>query len=254
MGIFSKIKKAFNSPSPVAAPAKQTTAPVKKAATKPTSKPASAPVVVAVEKTEISPVSADSKEVAILLDAIKERRTIYSLKPELPAGVTIEDIKDITQAVLKDTPSAFNSQPNKVVILTGEAHKKVWSQVVDAIPTEAGKKRPQSAADEAYGTIIFLTDDAVTKSLQEGFPAWASAFPDFAVTSNGAVQISTWTALSQLPGFGAHLQHFNFLKGFLGDKIGENYTVQAQLVFGTKVAEAGEKTYNDNEIEIINTL
>ncbi|XBW37369.1 hypothetical protein QEN19_002949 [Hanseniaspora menglaensis] len=192
--------------------------------------------------------------VPTILKAIAARRTIYSLKPELPSGVTIEKVQEITQAILKDTPSAFNSQPNKVVILTGEAHKQVWNQVVEAIPTEDGKRRPQSAADEAFGTIIFLTDDAVTKGLQEGFPAWAAAFPDFAVTSNGGVQISTWTALSQLPGFGAHLQHYNFLKGFLGDKIGENWTVQAQLVFGSKVAEAGEKSYNDNEIEVISTL
>ncbi|KAL6929227.1 hypothetical protein ACO0SA_002567 [Hanseniaspora valbyensis] len=192
--------------------------------------------------------------VPTLLKSIASRRTIYALKPELPSGVTIDEIKEITESILKHTPSAFNSQPNKVLILTGAAHKKVWEQVVEAIPTDDGKKRPQSAADEAYGTIVFLTDDSVTKSLQENFPAWAAAFPDFAVTSNGALQISTWTALSQLPGFGAHLQHYNFLKGFLGDKIGENFTVQAQLVFGTKAAEAGEKTFKENSIPVIDTL
>ncbi|OBA26386.1 hypothetical protein HANVADRAFT_53126 [Hanseniaspora valbyensis NRRL Y-1626] len=192
--------------------------------------------------------------VPTLLKSISSRRTIYALKPELPAGVSIDEIKEITESILKHTPSAFNSQPNKVLILTGAAHKKVWEQVVEAIPTDDGKKRPQSAADEAYGTIVFLTDDSVTKSLQENFPAWAAAFPDFAVTSNGALQISTWTALSQLTGFGAHLQHYNFLKGFLGDKIGENFTVQAQLVFGAKAAEAGEKTFKENSISVIDTL
>ncbi|CAI8498818.1 unnamed protein product [Hanseniaspora opuntiae] len=241
MSIISKIKSVFKSSQQ---PAK-TAAPVKKAT------PAAAP---AKKETAAPAAAVNPKEVETLLTAIKERRTIYSLKPELPAGVTLADIKDITQAILKDTPSAFNSQPNKVIILTGEAHKQVWNQVVDAIPTEDGKKRPQSAADEAYGTILFLIDDDVTKGLQEGFPAWAAAFPDFAVTSNGAVQISTWTALSQLPGFGAHLQHYNFLKGFLGDKIGENETIQAQLVFGTKVAEAGEKTYNDHTIPVVTEL
>ncbi|CAI8498889.1 unnamed protein product [Hanseniaspora opuntiae] len=217
MSIISKIKSVFKSSQQ---PAK-TAAPVKKAT------PAAEP---AKKETAAPAAAVNPKEVETLLTAIKERRTIYSLKPELPAGVTLADIKDITQAILKDTPSAFNSQPNKVIILTGEAHK------------------------QAYGTILFIVDDDVTKGLQEGFPAWAAAFPDFAVTSNGAVQISTWTALSQLPGFGAHLQHYNFLKGFLGDKIGENYTVQAQLVFGTKVAEAGEKTYNDHTIPVVTEL
>ncbi|KAL6933536.1 hypothetical protein ACO0R3_001308 [Hanseniaspora guilliermondii] len=248
MSIISKIKSIFKSSS---APAKKASTPTKAAAPAKKTTPAAKPVE---KKTPAPAAAVNPKEVETLLAAIKERRTIYSLKPELPEGVTLSDIKDITQAILKDTPSAFNSQPNKVIILTGEAHKKVWNQVVDAIPTEDGKKRPQSAADEAYGTILFLIDDAVTKSLQEGFPDWAAAFPDFAVTSNGAVQISTWNALSQLPGFGAHLQHYNFLKGFLGDKIGENYTVQAQLVFGTKVAEAGEKTYNDNTIPVVTEL
>ena len=250
MSFISKIKSVFKSSS---APAKKAAAPAKKATS--TSAPAEKKAASPVEKKASAPAEGvNPKEVDTLLAAIKERRTIYSLKPELPAGVTLADIKDITQAILKDTPSAFNSQPNKVIILTGEAHKQVWNQVVEAIPTEDGKKRPQSAADEAYGTILFVIDDAVTKGLQEGFPAWAAAFPDFAVTSNGAVQISTWTALSQLPGFGAHLQHYNFLKGFLGDKIGENETIQAQLVFGTKAADAGEKTYKDNAIPIVTEL
>ncbi|KAL6942664.1 putative nitroreductase [Hanseniaspora osmophila] len=189
-----------------------------------------------------------------ILKAIASRRTIYALKPELPTGVALSDVQSIVQAIIKDTPTSFNSQVNRAIILTGDAHKKVWGQVVDGIEGDAGKKRPQSAKDEAYGSIIFFTDDATTEGLQAKFPAWSSAFPDFANHSTGAAQISTWTTLATINVFG-HLQHFNgYIKAALGDAVPKTWTVHAQLVFGSKAGEPGEKTYIDNEVKVISSL
>ena len=188
--------------------------------------------------------------VPTLLKSIASRRTIYALKPELPAGVTIDEIKEITESILKHTPSAFNSQPNKVLILTGAAHKKVWEQVVEAIPTDDGKKRPQSARDEAYGSIIFFTDDVITEKLQAQFAAFAAAFPQFADHSSGAAQIHTWTVLHQL-GLGSHLQHYNgYVKGALPKEIPVTWSIHAQLVFGAPAAEPGEKSYAENPVKV----
>lgn len=189
---------------------------------------------------------------ASYLQQIAARRTIYALKPELPSGVSIKNVHNTVQSIIKNTPTSFNSQGNHAVILTGETHKKVWDSVVKAIDAEDGKKRPASVRDEAYGSVIFFTDDEITKNLQEGFPAFAAAFPDFASESSGAAQINTWTALS-IDGLGAHLQHYNgYIKAALGSKVPAHWTVHAQLCFGVPAAAAGEKTFNDNSVEILN--
>lgn len=190
--------------------------------------------------------------VAPYLKTIAARRTIYALKPELPAGVSIKDVQSTVQEIIKETPTAFNSQVNRAIILTGAEHKKVWDSVANAIEDAAGKKRPESVRDEAYGSIIFFTDDKTTEKLQADFPAWAAAFPQFADHSSGAAQIQSWTALEAL-GLGGHLQHYNgYVKAALPAKIPSSWSVHSQLCFGAPGAPAGEKSYIDNEVEIFN--
>ena len=190
--------------------------------------------------------------VATYLKTLTARRTIYALKPELPGEITINDIQSVVQTIIKETPTAFNSQPNRAVILTGETHKKVWDEVTKAIESPAGQKRPASARDEAFGSVIFFTDDKVTEKLKADFPAYAAAFPSFADHTSGAAQINSWVALEAM-GLGGHLQHYNgYIKAALPSKIPESWTVQAQLVFGTPAAPPGEKTYIKNDVEIFN--
>lgn len=193
-----------------------------------------------------------SASVAQYLKLISGRRTLYQLKPELPSGVTLQEIQKYIQTIIKDTPTAFNSQVNRAVILTGQTHKKVWDHVVEGIPVEAGKKRPASVRDEAYGSIIFFTDDVTTKKFQADFARWASAFPQFADHTSGAAQIHSWTLLEGL-GLGAHLQHYNpLVKEALGDSVPAEWQVHSQLCFGTPIEGPGEKTFIENEVNILN--
>ncbi|KAH3899576.1 probable Putative nitroreductase HBN1 [Saccharomycodes ludwigii] len=192
--------------------------------------------------------------VSTILSSIAARRTIYNLKPVLPTGINLKDVQKIIQAIIKDTPTAFNSQPNRALILTGEAHRKIWEQVTDSIEAESGKKRPASVKNEAFGSVIFLTDDQTTENLQAKFPAWAAFFPTFASHASGAAQISSWTTL-EAAGLGCHLQHYNgYIKAALGSKIPSNWTVQAQLIFGVPKEQPGEKTYIENEVKVISVL
>ncbi|CCK69171.1 nitroreductase family protein KNAG_0C00570 [Huiozyma naganishii CBS 8797] len=191
-----------------------------------------------------------SQTVANFLKVIATRRTIYKLQPQLPAGVTTKDIQAVVEAIIKDTPTAFNSQVNRAIILTGESHKKVWDAVTNGIDAEAGKLRPASARDEAFGSIIFFTDDKTTEKLQADFPAWAAAFPQFADHSSGAAQITSWDALEVL-GLGAHLQHYNpLVRAALPADVPKGWSVHSQLVFGLPAEAAGEKTFIDNKVQI----
>ncbi|SCW03035.1 LAFE_0G01508g1_1 [Lachancea fermentati] len=193
-----------------------------------------------------------SSKVAPFLSAISARRSIYALKPELPSNIGIKDVQETVQTIIKETPTSFNSQTNRALILTGDVHKKVWDSVLNSIEGDSGKKRPTSIRDEAYGTVVFLVNDETTKAFQEQFPIYASYFPPFAEHSTGAAQISSWTAL-ELLGLGAHLQHYNdAVKAALpAGTVPDTWSVHAQLVFGAPVAPATEKTYIENPVKIL---
>ena len=193
-----------------------------------------------------------SSATQVYLNAIANRRTIYNLDPTLPQNVYIENIRDVVQSILKNTPTALNSQENRAIILTGGAHKKLWDAVIKAIPGENGKKRPTSARDEAYGCVIFFTEQDTVKKFQADYPAAADAFPVAAAATTGAAQINSWTALETM-GLGCHLQHYNdAVKAALGDLVPAAWTVNSQLCFGNTVMQPGEKTFIDNPVNIFN--
>ncbi|GCF00108.1 putative nitroreductase [Zygosaccharomyces mellis] len=189
--------------------------------------------------------------VAPYLKAIASRRTVYALKPQLPSNVTLQDVQSVVEAIIKDTPTAFNSQINRAIILTGAEHKRVWDETVNSVQGDSGKKRPASVRDEAFGTIVFFTDDKTTEELQAKFPVYASIFPQFADHSSGAAQIQTWTALKQLD-VGGHLQHYNgYIKAALPKSIPLEWQVHSQLVFGLPaVDELPQKSYIENPVKI----
>ncbi|KAG6021501.1 hypothetical protein E4U41_002474 [Claviceps citrina] len=85
--------------------------------------------------------------------------------------------------------------------------------------------------------------------MQAAFPAYADRFPGWAAQSAGMQQCLLWTAL-ELEGLGANLQHYNPL---IDRKVAEtwglpeSWTLGAQLVFGGRVAEAGDKEFKPLE-------
>lgn len=186
------------------------------------------------------------------LKSVVSRRTQYQLKKTLPEGVSLKQIQHIVNELVKHTPTSFNSQTVRAVILTGELHNKVWEFVAAAMPAEAQQKRPASIKDEAYGSIIFFDDSAALKKIQDAFPFYADYFPIFAATSNGAAQINTWTLISEL-GLGGHLQHYNpLVQEALKGKVPEEWTVVAQLAFGVPVGETSEKTFAEGtEVKVL---
>ena len=58
------------------------------------------------------------------LTAIADRRSIYGISKESP--ISDDRIKEIIDHAVKYTPSAFNSQSARVVLLLGSQHDKLW--------------------------------------------------------------------------------------------------------------------------------
>jgi len=66
-----------------------------------------------------------------LQQAAETRRSIYALNKNLP--ISNEEISEIVKHAVLHTPSSFNSQSTRVVVLFGEEHGKVWQFVEDAL-------------------------------------------------------------------------------------------------------------------------
>lgn len=188
------------------------------------------------------------------LAEIKSRRTIYAIGKDqvLPD----KDLIELIQQAVRESPSSFNSQSSRIVILLGEEHDKYWEDLVlgalKKVTDEDGFNHAKGRVDgfkAGYGTVLFYEDEDVIKGMQEKFAAYADHFPGWSGHSSGMAQIHTWTAL-ELAGYGASLQHYgNLTSGELATKysIPSTWKLQSELVFGSAKAPAGDKTYMSNE-------
>lgn len=63
-----------------------------------------------------------------LIDAVADRRTIYTLSPENPPATNAR-VLELVSHTLKHTPSSYNSQTARAVVLFDEHHHKYWEAV-----------------------------------------------------------------------------------------------------------------------------
>ncbi|MCP2041294.1 putative oxidoreductase (fatty acid repression mutant protein) [Neisseria sp. HSC-16F19] len=184
-----------------------------------------------------------------LQQAAETRRSVYALNKNLPVG-TDEVVRIVEHAVLH-TPSSFNSQSTRVVVLLGAEHEKLWQFAEDAlraiVPAENFEPTAQKMAmfKAAAGSVLFFEDQNVIQGLQQQFAAYADNFPVWGEHANAMHQYAVWTALAAA-GVGANLQHYNpLIDNAVAAEWGipANWTLRAQMVFGGIAAPAGEKTF-----------
>lgn len=188
------------------------------------------------------------------LDLITKRRTIYTIGKNVEQSP--EYLTDLIQNAIKQSPSSFNSQSSRAVILFNGEHEKFWGFVADKLKSYA--KDEESAAKTTAkmatfaagtGTVLFFEDQNVVKGLQEQFPSYAENFPIWAEHSTAIAQFSTWTVL-HTEGLGASLQHYNPIvdeQVHAEWDIPENWKLRAQLVFGSVEGEARAKDYLEDD-------
>ncbi|OAQ65748.1 nitroreductase family protein [Purpureocillium lilacinum] len=184
-----------------------------------------------------------------LLQLVRLRRSIFSLTKDLT--IPPSRIQDLVNQVTLHTPSSFNSQSNRVLVLFGAEHDKLWDITAeilqDMVPRDKWKPTGQKMAmfKGAAGTILFFNDEETIRSLQAQAPSYADRFPAWASQSNAMQQWILWTAL-EVEGLGANLQHYNPL---IDEKVAatwgvpDSWKLNAQLVFGGKVDEPVDKTF-----------
>jgi predicted oxidoreductase (fatty acid repression mutant protein) len=187
------------------------------------------------------------------IELFKKRRTQYALGKNI--ALSKAELETLVQDTVRETPSAFNSQSSRVVILFGDESQKLWDTVKDTLrPLVTADQFPATAAKidsfaAGAGTILFFEDQDVIKGLQEQFALYASKFPEFSANSAGMAQFAVWTALANA-NIGASLQHYNPL---IDNAVREmwnlpvSWALSAQMPFGSNEQGASAKQYIDDE-------
>ena len=159
------------------------------------------------------------------------------------------------EQVVKHTPSAFNSQTARVVLLLGDSHTKLWNITMEAlrkiVPEDKFEptKEKINSFNAGYGTVLFFEDNSTVEYLQGEFPLYKDNFPVWSKESSGMHQFNVWTSLKLL-GYGASLQHYNELIEEQVKKewnLPANWQMRAQMPFGKSTSEPGEKEFNPLE-------
>ncbi len=189
------------------------------------------------------------------IDLITKRRTIYAIGKKVEHSP--EFLTDLIQTAIKQSPSSFNSQSSRAVILFNTQHEKFWTFMAEKLKSYA--KDEESAAKTTtkmasfaagVGTVLFFEDLDVIQNLQEQFPSYAENFRVWAEHSTAIAQFATWTALHTL-GLGASLQHYNPIvdeEVHAEWNVPASWKLRAQLVFGSVEGEAKEKGFVDDAV------
>lgn len=181
--------------------------------------------------------------------SVKDRRTIYGISNE--TTVSDERIEEVIRDAVKYTPTAFNSQSGRVILLLGDNHKKLWDITKESlrkvVPQDQFTSTEQriNSFSSGYGTVLFFEDTNVIESLQQKFALYKDNFPIWSQQASGILQYIVWTSL-EIEGLGVSLQHYNPL---IDDEVKKewgvpsNWKLIAQMPFGKPTANPDEKEF-----------
>ena len=189
--------------------------------------------------------------------SIKERRTNYTLSNV--STISDNKIKEIVKDAVKESPSAFNSQSSRVVVLTKDKHDKLWeitkNILKNIVPEEAFAQTEEkiNSFKAGYGTVFIFEDQSVIEYLQENYSLYKDNFPIWSQQSTGMLQYVIWTALC-VEGMGASLQHYSEL---IEDQVKKEWNLPdtwkliAQMPFGKALNPPAPRETNNLEDRVL---
>ncbi|KAJ7172143.1 Nitroreductase-like protein [Mycena filopes] len=195
------------------------------------------------------------------LTAISARRSNYAITPK--SSVPDEKLQAIVQACVLHSPTSYNQQSSRAVIVTGEANTKLWKlcsesmlkNIEDGVfgfPFWGFKDRKLKAFGGGHGSVLFFEDQAVTDAMAAKMPMFAQHFPSWTTAASGMLQSAVWTALT-LEGLGASLQHNGSFSDELVAEIHQTFGLpttwksMAIMPFGDPAAPPAEKSFGPIE-------
>lgn len=190
------------------------------------------------------------------VELVEKRRSIYVLGTD--SQYSKKEISERIREVVKQVPTAFNSQTTRVVVLFDEPNNKFWDHIYDVQKDVLEgdmwdmMSGIMTGSKNGIGTVLFFEDtDAVKEMPVQGIRGEA-----YKQNNNANAQYAVWLALTEME-LGATLQHFNvgYEQGFdQGTKemfnLPESYEMLAQMPFGSVEQEVGEKEHIDADVQV----
>ena len=131
------------------------------------------------------------------VDLVEKRRSIYALGTD--SQYSKKEISDRIREVVKQVPSAFNSQTTRVVVLFDEANTKFWDHIYDVqkdvLEGEIWDMMSgiMTGAKNGIGTVLFFEDKDAVKEM----PAQGIREEAYKQNNNANAQYGVWLALSR---------------------------------------------------------
>lgn len=190
-------------------------------------------------------------------EAVKDRRTYYGISKEV--DLSDDQIYEVVKDAVKYTPSAFNSQSARAIVLLQKEHDRLWDITMETlrkiVPADAFASTQEriNSFKNGYGTVVYFEDQDVIHSLQEAYALYKDNFPIWSQQSSGMLQMVVWTQL-EAQGLGASLQHYNELIETEVKKewdIPKHWKMIAQMPFGKPVVSPDPKEFKIQEEDVI---
>jgi hypothetical protein len=185
------------------------------------------------------------------INALKSRRSEYVLSKNVQMNDAA--IEGMVKDVLTYTPSAFNAQSQRILLLLGDEHDTLWDQLIEIMKGIVEGDQFEKTKDKingfknAYGTVLFYEDMSVIEDLQSRFPLYKDNFSKWSLEQNGMLQSNVWVEL-RANGLGASLQHYNELIDEYLKKtydLPKKWALRAQMPFGEIIKQSDEKPKMD---------
>ena len=174
------------------------------------------------------------------LDYVEKRRSYYELDNQV--DITKEELEELIAKALRVTPSPFNMQASKLVLLLDDEHRKFWNKVNATFDNKIDEAKFKGFHD-AKGSILYFIDKSIVKGMQDQFPSYADHFTQWSAHENAMLQINLWVALRNEE-LGASLQHYNpVIDEWVKEDydLDENLELVAQMPFGRILSEPEAK-------------
>jgi hypothetical protein len=185
------------------------------------------------------------------INALKSRRSEYVLSKNVQMNDAA--IEGMVKDVLTYTPSAFNAQSQRILLLLGDEHDTLWDQLIEIMKGIVEGDQFEKTKDKingfknAYGTVLFYEDMSVIEDLQSRFPLYKDNFSKWSLEQNGMLQSNVWVEL-RANGLGASLQHYNELIDEYLKKtydLPKKWALRAQMPFGEITIQSDDKPKMD---------
>ena len=191
-----------------------------------------------------------------VFESLKKRHSAYDLDKasSLSDAAIINLVKEATLL----TPSAYNAQTQRIMILFGKDSDKFWDLTIDALKEVAPVEGFENTVEKlnkfkGQGTLLYFIDMKTVHDLETAHPLYKDNFYGWAKDENAMLQLVIWSALSE-SGLGANLQHYNPV---IDEVVSNRYNVNpdwklvAQMPFGGTEGEFTLKEKLDIDSRVI---